>query len=89
MTSSLVLVVGIIAATYVFLSALLHFTQDSKEPSAIETSIPFMSPLLGLLPGMQKYFVKLRSVIQDMLSNDHSVCPTQSFDSPETYCWRK
>jgi len=60
MTSSLVLVVGIMAATYVFLSALLHFTQDSKEPSAIETSIPFMSPLLGFLPGMQKYFMKLR-----------------------------
>ena len=64
MTSSLVLVVVIGVATYVFLSALLRFTQDPMEPPAIETSIPFISPLLGMLSGMQSYVVKMRSVIQ-------------------------
>lgn len=60
MTSALALVVGIVAATYAFLSALLRFTQDSKEPPAIETLIPFISPLHGFLSGMPKYCVKLR-----------------------------
>lgn len=63
MTSSLVLVVAIGAATYVFLFALLSFTQDPMEPPAIETSVPFINPLLGLLSGMQSYAVKMRSVI--------------------------
>jgi hypothetical protein len=62
MPSMLTLVLGSVAATYVFLSALLRLTQDSKEPPAIETSIPFLSPLHGVILGMQKFTVKLRSV---------------------------
>lgn len=60
MTSTLALVLGSVAATYLFLFALLRFTQDWKEPPAIETSIPFISPLLGFVPGMPKFLVKLR-----------------------------
>ncbi|APA07187.1 hypothetical protein sscle_02g019570 [Sclerotinia sclerotiorum 1980 UF-70] len=56
----LLLVLGSLAATYVFFLALLRFTQASKEPPAIETTIPFITPLLGSIPGMQKYAVKLR-----------------------------
>lgn len=67
MTSTLALVLGSVGAAYVFLSALLHFTQDSKEPPPIETTIPFISPLLGLIPGMQRFFVKLRSTLSDLL----------------------
>lgn len=67
MTSTLALVLGSVGAAYVSLSALLHFTQDSKEPPAIETTIPFSSPLLGLIPGMQRFFVKLRSALSDLL----------------------
>lgn len=62
MTSTLALCLGSLAAAYAFLSALLHFTQDAKEPPVVETSIPFVSPLLGLIPGMQNFFVKQRSV---------------------------
>jgi hypothetical protein len=69
MASTLALVLGFVAAAYVFLSALLRFTQDSKEPPAIETSIPFISPLLGLISGMQKFTVNLRSVTSEMLFN--------------------
>jgi hypothetical protein len=62
MTSTLALVLGSVTAAYVFFSALLRVTQDSKEPPAIETSIPFISPLLGLILGMQTFTVNLRSV---------------------------
>ncbi|KAI2466902.1 cytochrome P450 [Annulohypoxylon bovei var. microspora] len=60
MTSTLALVLGSAAAAYIFFYALLHFTQDSKEPPAIETSLPFISPLLGFIPGRQTFFVNLR-----------------------------
>ncbi|CAJ2507702.1 Uu.00g088880.m01.CDS01 [Anthostomella pinea] len=60
MTSMFALVLGSVGAAYVFVSALLYFTQDSKEPPAIETALPFISPLLGLVFGMQQYYVKLR-----------------------------
>lgn len=66
MTSSFALLVGGLAAAYVFLSALLHFTQDAKEPPASETFIPFVSPLLGFIPGMQNFFVKQRSVMSSL-----------------------
>ncbi|KAL2359993.1 hypothetical protein RJZ56_007146 [Blastomyces dermatitidis] len=59
MTSPLVLALGIILGAYVILSALLHLTQDAKEPPMIETSIPFVSPLFGLILGMQKFMVEL------------------------------
>lgn len=62
MTSPFALFVGSLAAAYVFLSALLHFTQDAREPPASETSIPFISPLLGYISGMQNFCVKQRSV---------------------------
>ncbi|KLJ10469.1 hypothetical protein EMPG_14154 [Blastomyces silverae] len=60
MTSPLVLALGFVLGAYVFLSALLHLTQDAKEPPTVETSIPFVSPLFGLILGMQKYMVELR-----------------------------
>lgn len=66
MPSTITLVLGFVAATYVFLSACLRLTQDPKEPPAIETSIPFLSPLYGVILGMQKFTVKLRSVTSSM-----------------------
>lgn len=63
MTSAFALCLGSLVAAYVFLSALLHFTQDAKEPHAVETSIPFVSPLLGLITGKQSFYVRQRSAI--------------------------
>ncbi|KAK9418585.1 putative Cytochrome P450 [Seiridium unicorne] len=40
---------GGVAATFVFLWALLHMTQDKSEPPVVSTSIPFVSPLLGMV----------------------------------------
>ncbi|KAI0102133.1 cytochrome P450 [Nemania sp. FL0031] len=61
MASTLALVLGSAAAVYVFLLALLHFTQDPKEPPVIGTTIPFISPLFGIVfSGMQKFSTKIR-----------------------------
>lgn len=49
MSSMLPLVVGIVTATYVLLVALLHFTQDAKEPSSISDAIPFVSPIINMV----------------------------------------
>jgi len=79
MTSTLTLILSSLAAAYVFFPAFLRFTQDSKEPPAIETSIPFISPLLGLIPGMSKFTVKLRSV----------TCALQQQQQPKTYTFQR
>jgi hypothetical protein len=60
MASILALILGSIPVVYVFLFALLRFSHDSREPPLIETSVPFIGPLFGLILGMQKYFVELR-----------------------------
>lgn len=67
MTSPLVLAFGFVTAAYAFLAALLRFTQDSKEPPVLADSIPFLSPLLGLILGMQEFIMKLRLAILNML----------------------
>ncbi|VUC35731.1 unnamed protein product [Clonostachys rosea] len=64
MTSPIVLVIGCAGATYLFFSALLHFTQDNKEPPLLETSVPFISPVFGLVSGTSKYFIKLSLYLQ-------------------------
>ncbi|KAI0184116.1 cytochrome P450 [Xylaria flabelliformis] len=51
---------GSIASLYLFLRILLSFTQDAQEPPAIETSVPFLGPLIGLLRGKSRYYVALR-----------------------------
>jgi hypothetical protein len=56
--STPVLVLCFLAATYVFFSFLLRLTQDAKEPPALGTSIPFVSPILGMVFGMQEFTVK-------------------------------
>ncbi|KAI8943898.1 cytochrome P450 [Xylaria longipes] len=60
MSSTLGIVLGSVAAAYAFLFALLHFTQDSREPPVVGVTIPFISPLFGFISGMQKFSIKLR-----------------------------
>lgn len=57
------LVLGGIVCFYVFLRLLLHFTQDATEPPVIETSIPFISPILGMIQEKSWYHIRLRLVI--------------------------
>ncbi|OJD11351.1 hypothetical protein AJ78_07864 [Emergomyces pasteurianus Ep9510] len=60
MASPLMLALIFVASTYVFLFALLHLTQDSKEPPVIKTLIPFLSPLHGFITDLQNFTIKLR-----------------------------
>ncbi|KAH9883502.1 cytochrome P450 [Xylariomycetidae sp. FL2044] len=47
--------------TNILLATLSYFTQHKGEPPALETAVPFFSPMSGSLPGMQKFVLKLRS----------------------------
>ncbi|KAJ8126329.1 hypothetical protein O1611_g7309 [Lasiodiplodia mahajangana] len=49
MSSMFPVIAGAAVATYILLLALLHFTQDASEPQSICDSIPFITPVLGLL----------------------------------------
>ncbi|KAI1272186.1 cytochrome P450 [Xylaria sp. FL0933] len=51
---------GAVIATYLFLQMLLHLTQDSKEPRVVATSIPFVSPILGMRKRNSRYYNYLR-----------------------------
>ena len=44
----LVLYVSGAIAFYIFLRCLLVFTHDAKEPVALATEVPFLSPLIGM-----------------------------------------
>lgn len=54
------LVLGGLAATYVFLRILLNLTQDAREPPAILTNIPFIQPLIGMIREKERFYVRLR-----------------------------
>lgn len=53
-------IAGAVAAIYVSLRLLLHYTQDPREPPSIETLIPFASPVIGLSRKKAHYYVMLR-----------------------------
>lgn len=61
MAPTLTIALGAVAVTYLFLRLLLYLTQDSREPPAIETSLPFISPLIGMFRERQRYHVRLRN----------------------------
>ena len=55
MVSSVVTGLAFLVATYTFLRLLLAYTHDANEPKAIATSIPFLSPLIGMAKKGQFY----------------------------------
>lgn len=48
MPSVLPIALGIAAATYALLVALLRFTQDATEPTSIGDAIPFVTPIINM-----------------------------------------
>lgn len=54
-----------VAALYVFLRCLLAFTHDIREPVALATDFPFVSPLLGMRKKA-KFYIDLRYVVRDL-----------------------
>jgi hypothetical protein len=61
MPSSALLTVSGLVAGYVFLRFLLSFTHDAKEPPALKTAIPFLSPIIGMRKKA-KFYIDLRYV---------------------------
>jgi hypothetical protein len=55
-----VVVVGACAAIYASLRLLLHYTQDPREPRPLETLIPFVSPVIGMMRKKTNFYVLLR-----------------------------
>ena len=62
MTSTLALAAFVVAAVYALLHILLDWTQDSREPRAVERSIPFISPIFGMFRHKTLYYNQLRYV---------------------------
>ena len=56
----------IVAATYIFLYALLSITQDAKEPQALANSIPFISPLIRMAK-QKEFYIQVWCVIEHLL----------------------
>lgn len=46
--SNLTIALSTLSVTYVFFRLLLSYTQDKREPPAVETLLPFISPILGM-----------------------------------------
>ena len=63
MASITTLVLGALAATYVFLRVVLRLTQDAREPPAILTGLPFISPVIRMGREKQKFYTRLRFVV--------------------------
>ena len=47
-------------ATYAFLWALAYLNQDPREPQPIAGSIPFLSPLVGLMMEKESFYMRMR-----------------------------
>ncbi|KAI0188147.1 cytochrome P450 [Xylaria flabelliformis] len=53
---------GGIVAGFVFLRALLRFTQSSDEPPVIDFPIPFLGPIIGMITKKSKFYSHIRDV---------------------------
>lgn len=62
MPSIIIVTVAGVAAVYFFLLALAYFKHDPREPEAILGTIPFISPLIGMLTEKGHYYIRLRCV---------------------------
>jgi hypothetical protein len=60
MPSPVVVSLAGVVVTYVFLRTLVYFTQDPREPPVVVGTIPFISPLVGMMTEKAKYFIRLR-----------------------------
>ena len=62
MVNTLVSICARLAAAYAFLWSLLRFTQDEREPRVVDTTIPFISPLITMYSAGVRYWNKNRLV---------------------------
>ncbi|KAK8012305.1 hypothetical protein PG991_009680 [Apiospora marii] len=55
--------IGWALATYVVFWAILYITQDSREPQLLMSSVPFVSPILGMIRGGMDFYAQMRCVL--------------------------
>ena len=65
MHSTLISVCVGLSVTYAFLWALLKFTQDESEPPPVDTTIPFISPLISMYWARFRYWTTKRYAFKD------------------------
>ena len=53
-------------ATYAFLWALAYLNLDPREPPPIAGSIPFISPLIGLVTEKESFYMRMRQAISSI-----------------------
>ncbi|KAK7932287.1 cytochrome P450 [Apiospora marii] len=64
MPSTLALAAAAVVAAYAFLRALATLLRDPREPKAVIGTIPFLSPLLGMLVEKGGFYVRLRDSLK-------------------------
>ncbi|KAK8044792.1 Cytochrome P450 [Apiospora rasikravindrae] len=64
MPSTLALAAAGVVAAYAFLRALAVFLRDPREPKAVIGTIPFISPLIGMLVEKGGYYMRLRDSLK-------------------------
>ncbi|KAI1271853.1 cytochrome P450 [Xylaria sp. FL0933] len=60
MPSALTLTATVIAVVYSFFRALVFLRHDSREPKLVVGTIPYLSNLLGMVIGQDKFYQRLR-----------------------------
>lgn len=58
--SAFVATLGGVVAVYVFFPALLRLTQDSREPQAVLQTLPFLSPIFGMIRWSTEFYPHMR-----------------------------
>ncbi|KAK4198278.1 putative 25-hydroxycholesterol 7-alpha-hydroxylase [Triangularia verruculosa] len=58
--------VGCLVATYLLFYAVLHLTQDEKEPPLVSTVVPFLSPLIGMVKWSMGFYTHMRDKYKDL-----------------------
>lgn len=60
MPSTIVVGVAGLAATYVFLKALAYVLEDPREPKTVTSTIPFISPLVGIVAEKSGFYIRMQ-----------------------------
>ncbi|KAI9158140.1 Cytochrome P450 monooxygenase nodJ [Paramyrothecium foliicola] len=60
MPSLIILSATGLAVTYIFLRAVAYMLEDPREPKTITGTVPFISPLLGLLIEKSGFYIRMR-----------------------------
>lgn len=60
MVSNLTAAAAGLTGIYIFLWALLRFTQDVREPPSVEDAFPFLTPIAGMARNGSSFHSRLR-----------------------------